>query len=140
MLGVRVESPSEQQYIQTHNATFPEFFPNGGPSVSGNIVYLTDDSFEDEVVKAEGPVLVDYWADWCGPCKMIAPILDEIAEEYKDKIKVAKLNIDENPGTPPKYGIRGIPTLMLFKGGNVEATKVGAVSKSQLTAFIDSNV
>ncbi len=107
--------------------------------VSGNIVYLTDDSFEDEVVKAEGPVLVDYWADWCGPCKMIAPILDEIAEEYKDKVKVAKLNIDENPATPPKYGIRGIPTLMLFKGGNVEATKVGAVSKSQLTAFIDSN-
>lgn len=108
--------------------------------MSGNIVYLTDDSFEDEVVKAEGPVLVDYWADWCGPCKVIAPILDEIAEEYKDKIKIAKLNIDENPGTPPKYGIRGIPTLMLFKGGNVEATKVGAVSKSQLTAFIDSNV
>jgi thioredoxin 1 len=108
--------------------------------VSGNIVYLTDDSFEDEVVNAEGPVLVDYWADWCGPCKMIAPILDEIAEEYKDKVKIAKLNIDENPGTPPKYGIRGIPTLMLFKGGNVEATKVGAVSKSQLTAFIDSNI
>ena len=108
--------------------------------MSENIVYLTDDSFEDEVVKAEGPVLVDYWADWCGPCKMIAPILDEIAEEYKDKVKIAKLNIDENPGTPPKYGIRGIPTLMLFKDGNVEATKVGAVSKSQLTAFIDSNV
>jgi thioredoxin 1 len=108
--------------------------------VSENIVYLTDDSFETEVVNAEGPVLVDYWADWCGPCKMIAPILDEIAEEYKDKIKIAKLNIDENPATPPKYGIRGIPTLMLFKGGNVEATKVGAVSKSQLTAFIDSNV
>ena len=108
--------------------------------VSGTIVYLSDDSFEEEVVNAEGPVLVDYWADWCGPCKMIAPILDEIAEEYKDKIKIAKLNIDENPATPPKYGIRGIPTLMLFKGGNVEATKVGAVSKSQLTAFIDSNV
>jgi len=108
--------------------------------VSENIVYLTDESFEAEVVNAEGPVLVDYWADWCGPCKMIAPILDEIAEEYKDKIKIAKLNIDENPSTPPKYGIRGIPTLMLFKGGNVEATKVGAVSKSQLTAFIDSNV
>ena len=108
--------------------------------MSGDIVYLTDDSFEDEVVKAEGPVLVDYWADWCGPCKMIAPILDEIAEEYKGKVKIAKLNIDENPGTPPKYGIRGIPTLMLFKDGNVEATKVGAVSKSQLTAFIDSNV
>lgn len=108
--------------------------------MSGNIVYLTDDTFEEEVVKAEGPVLVDYWADWCGPCKMIAPILDEISEEYKDKIKIAKLNIDENPGTPPKYGIRGIPTLMLFKDGNVEATKVGAVSKSQLTAFIDSNI
>jgi len=108
--------------------------------VSGSIVYLTDDSFEAEVVNADGPVLVDYWADWCGPCKMIAPILDEIAEEYKDKIKITKLNIDENPATPPKYGIRGIPTLMLFKGGNVEATKVGAVSKSQLTAFIDSNV
>lgn len=108
--------------------------------MSGNIVYLTDDSFEDEVVKAEGPVLVDYWADWCGPCKMIAPILDEIANEYQGKVKIAKLNIDENPATPPKYGIRGIPTLMLFKGGNVEATKVGAVSKSQLTAFIDSNI
>ena len=105
-----------------------------------NIVYLTDDTFEQEVIKSEGPVLVDYWADWCGPCKMIAPILDEIAGEYGDKVKIAKLNIDENPATPPKYGIRGIPTLMLFKGGNVEATKVGAVSKSQLTAFIDSNI
>jgi len=105
-----------------------------------NIVYLTDDTFDEEVIKSEGPVLVDYWADWCGPCKMIAPILDEIAGEYGDKVKIAKLNIDENPATPPKYGIRGIPTLMLFKGGNVEATKVGAVSKSQLTAFIDSNI
>ena len=108
--------------------------------MSGPIIFLTDDSFEAEVVNADGPVLVDYWADWCGPCKMIAPVLEEIADEYKDKIKVAKLNIDENPATPPKYGIRGIPTLMLFKGGNVEATKVGAVSKSQLTAFIDSNI
>ncbi|MFO8023529.1 thioredoxin TrxA [Thiohalophilus sp.] len=108
--------------------------------MSDKIVYVTDATFEDEVLKAEEPVLVDYWADWCGPCKMIAPILDEIAEEYTGKIKVAKLNIDENPGTPPKFGIRGIPTLMLFKSGNVEATKVGAVSKSQLTAFIDSNL
>ena len=108
--------------------------------MSDKISYVTDDTFEGEVVNAEGPVLVDYWADWCGPCKMIAPILDEIAEEYDGKLKVAKLNIDENPNTPPKFGIRGIPTLMIFKGGNVEATKVGAVSKSQLTAFIDSNL
>ena len=108
--------------------------------MSDKIVHVTDDAFDEEVINADGPVLVDYWADWCGPCKMIAPILDEIADEYAGKIKIAKLNIDENPGTPPKYGIRGIPTLMLFKDGNVEATKVGAVSKSQLTAFIDSNL
>ena len=108
--------------------------------MSDKIVYLSDDSFEAEVVNASEPVLVDYWADWCGPCKMIAPILDEIADEYAGKLKVTKLNIDENPATPPKFGIRGIPTLMLFKDGNVEATKVGAVSKSQLTAFIDSNL
>ena len=108
--------------------------------MSSAIVYVTDDSFDQEVLKSEQPVLVDYWAEWCGPCKMIAPILDDLAGEYDGKLKIAKLNIDENPGTPPKYGIRGIPTLMLFKGGNVEATKVGAVSKSQLTAFIDSNL
>jgi thioredoxin 1 len=108
--------------------------------VSDKICYLTDASFEDEVLKSDTPVLVDYWAEWCGPCKMIAPILDEIADEYGGKLKVAKLNIDENSATPPKYGIRGIPTLMLFKGGNVEATKVGALSKSQLTAFIDQNI
>jgi len=108
--------------------------------LSDKIVYVSDDSFDSEVLQADGAVLVDYWADWCGPCKMIAPILDEIAGEYEGKLKVAKLNIDENPVTPPKFGIRGIPTLMIFKGGNVEATKVGAVSKSQLTAFIDSNL
>ena len=108
--------------------------------MSEQIIYLTDDTFDAEVIHSSDPVLVDYWAEWCGPCKMIAPILDEIASEYTGKIKVAKLNIDDNPQTPPKYGIRGIPTLMLFKDGNVEATKVGALSKSQLTAFIDSNI
>ncbi len=108
--------------------------------MSGNIVHVTDASFEQEVLASESPVLVDYWAEWCGPCKAIAPILDEIAQEYDGKLRIAKLNIDDNPATPPRYGIRGIPTLMLFKGGNVEATKVGAVSKSQLAAFIDSNI
>ncbi|MDH5190999.1 MAG: thioredoxin TrxA [Gammaproteobacteria bacterium] len=108
--------------------------------MSGAVVYVTDTTFDEEILKSDVSVLVDYWADWCGPCKMIAPILEEIAQEYDGKIKVAKLNIDENPETPPKYGIRGIPTLMLFKNGNVEATKVGALSKSQLTAFIDSNI
>jgi thioredoxin 1 len=107
--------------------------------VSERIVAVTDDTFEEQVLNSSEPVLVDYWAEWCGPCKMIAPILDEIAEEYSGKLKVAKLNIDENTNTPPKYGIRGIPTLMLFKDGHVEATKVGAVTKSQLSAFIDSN-
>jgi len=108
--------------------------------VIDKIVHVTDGSFEEDVLKAEDPVLVDYWAEWCGPCKAIAPILGEIAEEYAGRLKIAKLNIDENPSTPPKYGIRGIPTLMLFKDGNVEATKVGALSKSQLSAFLDSNI
>jgi thioredoxin 1 len=108
--------------------------------VSNQIVYITDDTFEDEVLRSTTPVLVDYWAEWCGPCKMIAPILDEISGQYSDRLKVAKLNIDENPNTPPKYGIRGIPTLMLFRDGNVEATKVGAVSKSQLAAFLDGHL
>ena len=104
------------------------------------IVHVTDNSFEDEVLQSDHPVLVDYWAEWCGPCKMIAPVLEEVASEYSGKLTVAKLNIDDNPNTPPKYGIRGIPTLMLFKDGNVEATKVGAVSKSQLAAFLDGNL
>jgi thioredoxin 1 len=108
--------------------------------MSDHIVHVTDDSFESEVLQSSQPVLIDYWAEWCGPCKMIAPVLDDIANEYTGRLKVAKLNIDENPNTPPRYGIRGIPTLMLFKGGEVEATKVGAVSKSQLVAFIDSNL
>lgn len=104
------------------------------------ITNVSDASFEPDVLKAEGPVLVDYWAEWCGPCKMIAPVLDEIAQVYQGKLKVCKLNIDDNQATPPKYGVRGIPTLMLFKNGNVEATKVGALSKSQLMAFIDANI
>jgi thioredoxin 1 len=108
--------------------------------VSDNIQEVTDQTFEHDVLQSDKPVLVDYWAEWCGPCKAIQPILEEIAGDYGDRLKVARLNIDENPDTPPKYGIRGIPTLMLFKEGNVEATKVGALSKSQLTAFIDSNV
>lgn len=108
--------------------------------MSNNINHVTDASFETEVLEAKTPVLVDYWAEWCGPCKMIAPVLDQIAHEYAGKLKIAKLNIDDNPATPPKYGIRGIPTLMIFKNGGVEATKVGAVSKSQLTAFIDESI
>ncbi|MEZ5523531.1 MAG: thioredoxin TrxA [Pseudomonadales bacterium] len=104
------------------------------------IVNVTDSSFDEDVLQSDIPVLVDYWAEWCGPCKMLAPVLDEIAQEYAGRMKVAKLNIDENEATPPKYGIRGIPTLMLFKNGAVDATKVGALSKSQLAAFIDSNL
>jgi len=108
--------------------------------MSEHIHHVTDASFKADVLESQIPVLVDYWAEWCGPCKMIAPILDEVAKEYSGRIKVAKLNIDDNPKTPGELGIRGIPTLILFKGGNAEATKVGALSKSQLTAFIDSNL
>ena len=108
--------------------------------MSEHITHLSDATFEQQVLQAQLPVLVDYWAEWCGPCKMIAPILEDISKEYAGRLTVAKLNIDDNQQTPPKYGTRGIPTLMLFKNGNVEATKVGALSKSQLMAFIDSNI
>jgi thioredoxin 1 len=108
--------------------------------MSDQITHVTDESFDPEVLKSDVPVLVDYWAEWCGPCKAVAPVLDEVAREYSGKLKVAKLNVDENQEIPKKYGIRGIPTLMLFKNGNIEATKVGALSKSQLTAFLDSNI
>jgi thioredoxin 1 len=104
------------------------------------IVHTTDATFDTDVLKSAEPVLLDFWAEWCGPCKMIAPILDEAAAEYKGRVKITKLNIDENPQTPPRFGIRGIPTLILFKNGKVEAQKVGAVSKSQLIAFLESNL
>lgn len=108
--------------------------------MSDSITHITDSSFDQEVLQSDVPVLVDYWAEWCGPCKMIAPILDEIAADYDGKLKITKLNIDDNPETPPKFGIRGIPTLMIFKAGEVQSTKVGALSKSQLTAFIDQSI
>ena len=105
-----------------------------------NILHTSDEGFDTDVLQSERPVLVDYWAEWCGPCKMIAPILEEVASEYGEKIKVCKMNIDENQETPPRYGIRGIPTLILFKNGEVEATKVGALSKTQLQSFLDDNI
>ncbi len=108
--------------------------------MSANTKPVSDDEFEDTVLKSEKPVLVDYWAEWCGPCKMIAPILDEVASEYGDQISVVKMNIDDNNNTPQHYGVRGIPTLMLFKDGEVEATKVGALTKGQLKEFLDTNL
>lgn len=108
--------------------------------MSDKIVQLSDESFENDVLNADKPVLVDFWAEWCGPCKMIAPILDDIATEFGDRITVGKLNVDHNNQTPPKYGIRGIPTLLLFKNGEVAGTKVGALSKAQLAEFIEQNL
>lgn len=108
--------------------------------MKNQVLQINDTSFDNEVINSSIPVLVDYWAEWCGPCRMIAPILEEIAQEYADKIKVCKLNVDENQIIPAKYGIRGIPTLIIFRSGKVEATKVGAVSKSQLITFIDNSL
>ncbi len=105
--------------------------------MNGSVVHVTESNFEEEVVNSDVPVLVDFWAEWCGPCKMIAPILDEIAKEYGEKLKICKIDVDSNPEIAPKFGIRGIPTLIMFKDGNAESTKVGAVSKSQLVEFVD---
>ena len=110
------------------------------PFMSDSVIAISDEQFEAEVLSAASPVLVDFWAEWCGPCKMIAPILDTVAQTHADKVKIVKINIDDNPNTPAKFGVRGIPTLMLFKNGEAAATKVGALNKSQLTAFIDSNI
>jgi thioredoxin 1 len=108
--------------------------------MSEQLIHVTDDSFESDVLQSNAPVLVDYWAEWCGPCKMIAPILDEVASEYADKLKIAKLDVDQNAETAQKYGIRSIPCLMIFKDGDIVATQVGALSKSQLSDFIDQNL
>ena len=108
--------------------------------MSNLILHVTDADFEDQVLKSDQPVILDFWAEWCAPCKMIEPVMEELATQYSDKLLVAKMNIDDNQGTPKKYGVRGIPTLILFKNSDVVATKVGAVSKSQLEAFIDSNI
>ena len=108
--------------------------------MSDTILKLIDAVFETQVIKSEKPILVDYWAEWCGPCKMMAPVLEEVAEDLSDKVLIGKLNVDENPQTPPKYGIRGIPTLMLFKNGEVVGTQVGAISKSDLVSFIEDNI
>lgn len=108
--------------------------------MSDKIVTLSDDSFENDVINSELPVLVDFWAEWCGPCKMIAPLLDDLADEYEGKLTIAKLNVDQNNASPAKYGVRGIPTLLIFKGGELAATKVGAISKTQLKEFIDTQL
>ena len=108
--------------------------------MSDNIIETSDENFQNDVLDSEIPVLLDFWAEWCGPCKMIAPLLDQISEEYRDRVLVAKINIDDNQSTPPTYAVKRIPTLMLFKGGNVEAQRMGALSKSQLTEFLESNL
>ena len=108
--------------------------------MSGNIHAISDDSFENEVIESTVPVVVDFWAQWCGPCKALAPIIEDVAQKYTDKVKFVKLDVDHNPSTPPKFGVRGIPTLILFKDGQVKATQVGLLSKADLVQFIDSHI
>ena len=108
--------------------------------MSADIIAVTDDSFDNDVLSGDDPVLVDFWAEWCGPCRAVAPVIEELAAEYRDRLKVAKLNVDDNPKTPPRYGIRGIPTLIVFRNGEVAGQRVGALSKSQLTAFIEEHL
>jgi thioredoxin 1 len=122
------------------DAGIPSHPRGDSTDVTDRILHVTDETFEEQVLQSSEPVLVDYWADWCAPCKMIAPLLDEIANDYAGKLKIAKIDIDKNRSVTERYKVRGIPTLMLFKGGEPEATKVGAVSKSQLTIFLDSNL
>jgi thioredoxin 1 len=133
LLSLKGKSRYDYRYFNLH-----PLFRRG--FMSDHITNISDSSFDQDVLQADGPVLVDYWAEWCGPCKMIAPVLEDVAVEFAGKVKICKLNIDDNQATPPKYGVRGIPTLMLFKNGNVEATKVGALSKSQLVAFLESHI
>jgi thioredoxin 1 len=136
-------SGANSKLLETHRPATEPTVPTlleALPVSSPLIVHTTDATFDTDVLKSAEPVLLDFWAEWCGPCKMIGPILDEAAGDYKGRLKIAKLNIDENPQTPPRFGIRGIPTLILFKDGKVEAQKVGALSKSQLVAFLDSNL
>jgi thioredoxin 1 len=129
-----------QPLCQNHCARLAQAIPQGFFMSSELIKHISDASFEADVLKSDKPVLVDYWAEWCGPCKMIAPILDETAKEYGERLQIAKMNVDDNRDVPAKFGIRGIPTLMLFKGGQLAATKVGALSKAQLTAFLDGHL
>jgi len=137
----RAETPrNPNKYTPSAAAMPPHPKPSVENTVSAAIAQISDDQFEEQVLKSNEPVLVDFWAEWCGPCKMIAPILDELAQNYSGKLKVAKINIDHNQKTPRNYNVRGIPTLMIFKNGKVEATQIGAVSKTQLTQLIDKTI
>jgi thioredoxin 1 len=141
-MALHPRGPVSKSLCPFNALAFASWLGNWRPRIMSieQIKHVTDDSFSKDVLASQTPVLVDYWAEWCGPCKMIAPILDEVSKAYDGRLQVAKMNVDENRDVPQKYGIRGIPTLMLFKGGELAATKVGALSKAQLTAFIDGHL